>query len=82
MPECKHGLEEATCSTCRTVDARTLLRQGRFPAGWVAVEASFDSRCPGCGGFVQLGEAIYKTHPDETFVCESCAVHELRRALR
>lgn len=42
----------------------------------VTAEASFDSRCPQCDGFIAAGEAIFKIDPDddaEPFVCETCA---------
>lgn len=80
--ECIHELPEGTCSTCNARSARDLLRAGARPKGWVVIEAGFDSRCPGCDGFIGAGEQIYKAHPDEAFICESCATTEMRKAMR
>lgn len=69
---CKHDLE--FCASCRDADRRYFLRTNPERLGAFRMEATFDSRCPGCGGFVGLGECIYRLDENEPFVCESCAV--------
>lgn len=72
MPECIHGLE--FCASCRDAERRQLLRRDPAALGVFRMEAGYDSRCPGCGGFVGAGERIYRLAEREPFVCESCAV--------
>lgn len=66
------------CSLCNRADKRRRLRTGmQLPRALATTEAAFDSRCPGCGGFINSGEEIYRFDPAEPFVCESCAIEEM-----
>lgn len=65
------------CSLCRRANARSLLRSHELPPGWVVMEAGFDSQCPGCGGFINSGEEIFRPCEGDPFICHTCALEEL-----
>lgn len=68
---------EGPCSLCRRASARDLLRRDDTPPGWVVMEAGYDSRCPGCGGFINQGERIYRPCEGDPFICGTCALEEM-----
>jgi len=74
--ECPHGfdLRYSRCASCRREGNRQALRSGQLPPDWFQMEAGYDSQCPGCRGFINQGERIFKTPDEDRFVCQSCAL--------
>jgi len=44
-----------------------------FPLGPATMEATFDSRCPMCGGDIAEGEIIHWLDDVALWVCEPCS---------
>lgn len=72
MAECKHEIEEATCSVCTPRHATRGPQTRSSPFGpWFT--ASYDSRdgCAGCGGDITAGHQI-RSDGCGNWLCASC----------
>ena len=63
--ECRHGLDEDTCSTCKHGVARPVMRE----ADYVTV-ARFEGHCTGCNLPIYVGQTIASFHG--RFVHQGC----------
>lgn len=63
--ECRHGMREDWCATCKKQEPEVLVLEGPTSA------AKFDSKCGGCGDPIITGEDIHLT--DGGWVCTACA---------
>lgn len=68
-PECAHGDYWYTCPVCqREARGGTPSVPPRY-----STKARFESRCPGCGGDVEVEDTLTRRMQDEPFVCGDCA---------
>lgn len=66
VTECRHGIEEAWCGSCKGAPAPApLVLEG------VTRPARFSNKCPGCGDPIIEGEDVHLT--DGGWVCTRCA---------
>lgn len=66
MNECRHGLNEDWCASCKKqLPPAPLVLEGQ------TISARFGSKCPGCGDPIMVGEDVHLT--DAGWACTSCA---------
>jgi hypothetical protein len=64
MNECRHGLNEEWCASCRKTPARVPVFEG------TTIASRFGGKCPGCGELIVVGEDVHLT--DVGWVCTRC----------
>lgn len=62
---CKHDMLPDECFTCRHPAVRPNVPQ------W-SIAATFESRCPACGGTINEGDQITKTATDDHYRHRRC----------